>query len=153
VTQLKILKESERQEQSYIGKLGHAIEPVIEPLGYDWRMGVSLLTGLAAKEVVVSTMGVLYNVDIESNETSATLIANLQNQVHQSGKFKGQKVFNPLVALSFMLFILIYFPCIAVIAAIKKEANWGWAIFTMFYTTGLAWLVAFAVYQIGNLLI
>lgn len=150
VQQLEILQESERQEQSYIGRLGHAIEPVIEPLGYDWKMGVSILTGLAAKEVVVSTMGVLYNAGIEADETSGALISNLQNQVHQSGKLKGKKVFTPLVAFSFMLFVLIYFPCIAVIAAIKKESNWGWAIFTMLYTTGLAWLVAFAVYQAGS---
>ncbi|QGY47589.1 ferrous iron transport protein B [Maribellus comscasis] len=152
VQQLEILQESERQEQSFIGRLGHAIEPVIEPLGYDWKMGVSILTGLAAKEVVVSSMGVLYNAGMEADETSGALISNLQNQVHQSGKLEGKKVFTPLVAFSFMLFVLIYFPCIAVIAAIKKESNWGWAIFTMLYTTGLAWLVAFAVYQAGNFL-
>nr|WP_321357625.1 ferrous iron transport protein B [uncultured Draconibacterium sp.] len=152
VQQLEILQESERQEQSYIGRLGHAIEPVIEPLGYDWKMGVSILTGLAAKEIVVSTMGVLYNAGMEADETSGALISNLQNQVHQSRKLEGKKVFTPLVAFSFMLFVLIYFPCIAVIAAIKKESNWRWAIFTMLYTTGLAWLVAFAVYQAGSFL-
>ncbi len=151
VKELEILRESERQEKSYIGRLGHAIEPVIEPLGYDWKMGVSILTGLAAKEVVVSTMGVLYNADMDADENSEKLKVKLQSQTHQSGKFKGQKVFTPLTAFSFMLFVLIYFPCVAVIAAIKKEANWGWAIFTMFYTTGMAWLVCFAVFQIAKL--
>lgn len=149
---LEIEKESERQEKSYIGQLGHAITPIIEPLGYDWKMGVSIITGLAAKEIVVSTMGVLYHADMEADENSSALIKNLQNQTHQHGELKGQKVFTPLVAFGFMLFILIYFPCVAVIAAIKKEANWGWAIFTMVYTTAIAWVVAFAVYQIGNLL-
>lgn len=149
---LEIEKESERQEKSYIGQLGHAITPIIEPLGYDWKMGVSIITGLAAKEIVVSTMGVLYHADMEADENSSALIKNLQNQTHQYGELKGQKVFTPLVAFGFMLFILIYFPCVAVIAAIKKEANWGWAIFTMVYTTAIAWVVAFAVYQIGNLL-
>lgn len=149
---LEIEKESERQEKSYIGQLGHAITPIIEPLGYDWKMGVSIITGLAAKEIVVSTMGVLYHADMEADENSSALIKNLQNQTHQYGELKGQKVFTPLVAFGFMLFILIYFPCVAVIAAIKKEANWGWAIFTMVYTTAIAWVVAFGVYQIGNLL-
>ncbi|MBN1462974.1 MAG: ferrous iron transport protein B [Paludibacteraceae bacterium] len=149
---LEIEKESERQEKSYIGQLGHAITPIIEPLGYDWKMGVSIITGLAAKEIVVSTMGVLYHADMEADENSSALIKNLQNQTHQYGELKGQKVFTPLVAFGFMLFILIYFPCIAVIAAIKKEANWGWAIFTMVYTTTIAWVIAFAVYQIGSLI-
>lgn len=150
---LLVDKESERQEFSYIGRLGHAIEPVIEPLGFDWKMGVSIITGLAAKEIVVSTMGVLYHADIDASEESETLKNNIKEQKHQSGVLKGQKVFTPLASIAFMLFILIYFPCVAVIAAIKKEANWGWAIFTMVYTTALAWLAAFATYQIGSLFV
>ncbi len=153
IKHLEVLQESERQEKSYIGQLGHAIEPVIEPLGYDWKMGVSIITGLAAKEIVVSTMGILYQADMEADETSETLKDKLQEQVHHYGELKGQKVFTPLVAYAFMLFILIYFPCVAVIAAIKKESSWKWAIFTMVYTTGIAWIVAFSVYQIGLLLI
>ncbi|HBH48894.1 MAG TPA: ferrous iron transport protein B, partial [Bacteroidales bacterium] len=104
-----------------------------------------------AKEIVVSTMGVLYHADFSDNE-SETLITKLQQQEFTTGNKKGQKVFTPLVAFSLMLFILIYFPCVAVIAAIQKEGNWGWAIFTMFYTTGLAWLVSFVVYQLGSIL-
>ncbi len=153
IRKLEILQESERQEQSYIGRLGHAMKPVIEPLGFDWKMGVSIISGLAAKEIVVSTMGVLYHADMGTGESSGALVSGLRNQAHQSGKLKGQKVFTPLVAFGFMLFILIYFPCIAVIAAIKKESNWRWAVFTMVYTTAMAWVVAFAVYQVGSVLI
>jgi ferrous iron transport protein B len=152
IAQIEIDQEAERQEKSYIGQLGHAIEPVIKPLGYDWKMGVSILTGLAAKEIVVSSMGILYQADMEADENSESLKAKLQSQTYTSGDKKGEKVFTPLVAFGFMLFILIYFPCVAAIAAIKKETDWGWAIFTMVYTTALAWIVAFLVYQIGSLL-
>jgi ferrous iron transport protein B len=131
------------REQSYIGKIGHAIEPIIRPLGFDWKMGVSILSGLAAKEIVVSTMGVLYNGGAGNDTNDGPLISNLRNQ----------ESFTPLVALCFMLFVLIYFPCIAVIAAIKKESSWKWALFTMAYTTGLAWVVTFGVYQIGSFFI
>lgn len=151
VNLLEIDKESERQEKSYIGQLGHAIEPVIRPLGYDWKMGVSIITGLAAKEIVVSSMGILYQADKAADENSRTLKDELVKQTHSSGVLQGQKVFTPLVSFGFMLFILIYFPCVAVIAAIRKESSWGWAVFTMVYTTVIAWVVAFAVYQIGSL--
>jgi len=149
ISSLKLQQQAEKQEKSYIGQLGHAIEPVIAPLGYDWKMGVSIVTGLAAKEVVVSSMGVLYQAD----ENSGTLKDKLVEQKHSSGPKIGQKVITPLVALGFMLFILIYFPCVAAVAAIKKEAGWKWAIFTIVYTTSLAWLVAFLTYQIGSLFV
>ncbi|MDP4202245.1 MAG: ferrous iron transport protein B [Bacteroidota bacterium] len=147
--EVTLQQQSEKQEKSYIGQLGHAIEPVISPLGYDWKMGVSLLTGLAAKEVVVSSMGVLYQADDESG----TLKDKLIEQRHTSGPEIGQKVFTPLVAFGFMLFILIYFPCVAAVAAIKKEAGWKWAAFTIVYTTALAWLIACLTYQIGSLFV
>ncbi|MCE5332058.1 MAG: ferrous iron transport protein B [Bacteroidales bacterium] len=153
IASLEIEKESERQEKSYIGRMGHAIEPVISPLGYDWKMGVSIITGLAAKEIVVSTMGILYQADMKADENSETLQTKIKEQKHNSGVLKGQEVFTPLVSFGFMLFVLIYFPCVAVIAAIKKEANWGWAVFTMVYTTAIAWVVAFLTYQIGSLLL
>lgn len=153
VANLEVQKESERQEQSYIGQLGHFIEPAIRPLGYDWKMGVSIITGLAAKEIVVSSMGILYQADVKADENSRSLKDELIAQTHNYGELKGQKVFTPLVSFGFMLFVLIYFPCVAVIAAIKKESSWGWAVFTMVYTTAIAWLVAFATYQIGSLLL
>jgi len=154
ISNLQLLKESERQEKSYIGKMGHFIEPVIKPLGFDWKMGISLLTGLAAKEIVVSSMGVLYQADSDADKTYGSLIKKLQEQTYLSGPDKGQKVFSPLVAFGFMIFVLVYFPCVAVVVAIKKESNgWKWAGFTMLYTTVLAWIISFLIYQIGSILI
>lgn len=152
IDRLELSKAAEHQEQSYIGRMGRFIEPVIQPLGFDWKIGVSLLTGVAAKEIVVGSMGVLYQADLEADETSGSLIGKLQQQVHSTGELKGQKVFTPLVAFGFMLFILIYFPCIAVIAAIRKEAGIRWALFSMFYTTAIAWGVAFLTYQVGSMI-
>jgi ferrous iron transport protein B len=148
---LELKKEAEHQEKSYIGQLGHFIEPIIQPLGFDWKMGVSILTGLAAKEIVISTMGILYQAEFDAEGSSSSLSNKLKQQIHTSGFNKGKPVMNPLVAYGFMLFILIYFPCVAVIAAIRKESTWGWAVFTMTYTTAIAWLVAFITFQVGRL--
>ncbi len=136
------LTQEQQLEQSFIGKIGHAIEPAVAPLGFDWRMGVSLVTGATAKEIVVSTMGVLYQAGEDADENSTTLRTKLQEQTNLT----------PLVAFTFMLFVLIYFPCIATIAAIGKEAGWRWAAFEVVYTTGLAWLFCFLFYQIAMLL-
>jgi len=137
-------------EQSFIGHIGHFIEPVMRPLGFDWKMSVSLVAGAAAKEIVVSTMGILYEEGESGQETS--LVSKLREQVYTDGPRKGEKVFTPLAALAFMIFVLIYFPCVAVIAAIKKESGkWKWALFVAGYTTILAWVSAFLVYQIGSL--
>lgn len=148
---LELAKKSEHQEKSYIGQLGHFIEPAIKPLGFDWKIGVSIITGLAAKEIVVSTMGILYQAET-GDDSETALTSRLQEQTHSSGILTGQKVFTPLVAYGLMLFILSYFPCIAVIAAIRKESNVKWALFTMFYTTVIAWTVAFITFQAGSLL-
>ena len=148
---LELEKESEHQQQSYIGRMGRAIEPVIRPLGFDWKMGVSIITGLAAKEIIVSTMGILYQANNNNGETSEALQNKITEQTHHNGKLIGQKVFTPLTSFTFMIFILIYFPCVAAIAAIRKEANWRWAVFSMIYTTMLAWIVAFLIFQVGSL--
>lgn len=141
----------EQQEQSLIGRIGKFIEPVIRPLGFDWRMGVSLVAGSAAKEVVISTMGVLYQTDGSGGITG--LIEKLRSQVYSSGPRQGEPVYSQLVAFSFMIFILIYFPCVAVVAAIRKESGkWRWPAFVATYTTALAWLASFMVYQAGRLL-
>lgn len=127
---------AEQQENSYIGQIGKAIEPVIEPLGFDWKMGIGILSGIGAKELVVSTLGVLYtnDDDIES--------VDLADRIP----------ITPLVAYGYMLFVLIYFPCIATVAAIKNESgSWKWAAFTICYTTLLAWIVAFLVHQVGGM--
>jgi ferrous iron transport protein B len=142
--------EAERLYNSYLGKIGHFIEPAMRPLGFDWKMSISLLAGLPAKEIVVSTMGVLYQTNEE--ESTVNLQKKLQNEVHTKGKLKGQKVFTIPTALAFLIFILIYFPCVGVVATIKNEAgSWKWAAFVVFYTTALAWIAAFAVFNIGNL--
>ena len=143
----------QRLKQSYIGKIGKLVEPVIEPLGFDWRMGVSLITGAAAKEVVVSTMGVLFGDNIpENGKARESLSSKLQTATYDSGHMKGRKIFTPLAGFSFILFILIYMPCVAVIATVKRESGqWKWALFLMLYTTVLAWSLSFAVYQIGSL--
>lgn len=154
IRKLKIEKESERQAKSYIGKLGKFIEPVIKPLGFDWKMGVSLITGIAAKEIVISTMGVLYHSESSDNSVNMDLQSRIRNLKFTEGPRKGQFVYSKLNAFTFILFILIYFPCIAVIAAIKKESgSWEWPTFMVFYTTGLAWLVSFLVNQIGSIFI
>jgi ferrous iron transport protein B len=152
---IESMKISEQQSNSYLGRIGKFIEPAIRPLGFDWKMGISLLSGVAAKEIVVSTLGVLVLADDNSiNDDSQSLTQKLRAEIHTSGPYQGEKVFTPLSAFSFLMFILIYFPCVAVIAAIKKESgNWKWAAFTIAYTTGLAWLVSFMVYQIGSLFI
>lgn len=138
-------------EHSYIGRLGRFLEPVFRPLGFDWKMGVSLLTGLAAKETVVSTMGVLYQVD-NADENSESLGAVLKAQKHSSGPHIGEALIRPVVAYSFMLFILLYIPCVASVTAIRREAGRAWATFSVFYTTALAWVFAFVVTNVGGLL-
>ncbi|NMA72677.1 MAG: ferrous iron transport protein B [Bacteroidales bacterium] len=131
------LTPQEQQENSYIGKIGKTIEPVMKPLGFDWKLGVGLLSGLGAKELVVSTLGVLYAGDGEST--------NIGEKLAENG-------ITPLIAFCYMVFTLIYLPCVAVLAAIKQESGgWKWAIFTAFYTTGLAWIVSFVFYRIGLL--
>ncbi len=147
LNKLLMEQKSEKQSKSYIGIIGHSIEPVMKPLGFDWRLSVSILSGLAAKEVVVSTLGVIYQADYKSGKTS--LVEKIQNQKNSS----GINVFTPVVAFSFMLFILTYFPCIGVVAAIKRESgSWKWAAFTVVYTTLIAWLLSFSFYQVGSLL-
>lgn len=136
-------EQMQQQEDSYIGQIGHFIEPVIRPLGFDWKIGVSLLSGVAAKEIVVSTMGVLYMGDPDSDIT--VLSERLKTEVRAD----GTPAFNPVIALGLMLFVLIYFPCLATFVAIKNETgSWGWALFAAGYSLALAWLVALAVFQI-----
>ena len=154
VTTLQREMEAERQEHSYIGQIGKFIEPVIKPLGFDWKMGISLVTGFAAKEIVVSTMAVLYQAEAGIKEDeSASLQNRIKNEVYTTGPRKGESVFTPLSGFSFLLFVLFYLPCIAVIAAVGRESgSWKWAAFVLFYTTAIAWVASFVVYQVGSLL-
>lgn len=133
---------SEKLEQSYAASFGKAINPVLEPLGFDWKMGVSLVAGLAAKEVVVSTLGTIYAVGGDTDHPQA-LTDYLQNDPH----------FTPLIALTLMLFILIYPPCIAALAVIKRETgSWKWMLFMFFYENAFAWIACFVFYNIGRAL-
>jgi ferrous iron transport protein B len=118
-------------------------------------MGVSLITGAAAKEVVVSTMGVLYGSEQDTGkEGKKNLQVILAEEKHGEGPRKGEKVFTPLVGISYLVFILVYMPCIAVFATVKRESgSWKWAVFLITYTTVLAWLLSFSVFQIGSLII
>ncbi len=144
--------EADRLENSYLGMLGKTIEPTLRPLGFDWKMSISLLAGLPAKEIIVSTMGVLYQ--SSDDKTSVKLKNKIQNERHASGKRIGQKVFTTPSALAFLIFILIYFPCFGVIATIKNESgSWKWAAFTVGYTTTLAWIAAFIVYNVSSLIL
>ncbi|MBO6067900.1 MAG: ferrous iron transport protein B [Bacteroidales bacterium] len=142
------MTKAEQNEYSYIGRIGHAIEPVVRPLGFDWKMGVSLATGLAAKEVVVSSLGVLYEAQEVDGDDNAGLQAKLKAVTDEN----GETFFTPLRAYTFLLFILLYFPCIAAISAIAKEAGGKWAAFSVVYTTCLAWIVSFIFWHVGLLL-
>ena len=140
------LSREQQQEQSYIGRIGHAIEPVFRPQGFDWKLDVGLISGVGAKEIVASTMGILYHSDEAAEEGSEESYSHLQKQMVADG-------ITPLASYCFLLFVLLYFPCIATIAAIKGETgSWKWATFAACYTTVLAWIVSAIVYQIGSLL-
>ncbi len=137
----KALTPAEQQEQSCLGQVGHAMSPVISPLGYDWRLGVGILSGIGAKELMVSTLGVLYNVQDAEEADDATLTAAIRD----SG-------ITTAAAISYLVFALLYFPCLATIAAIKGESGrWKYALFTAFYTTAVAYVAAFITYRIALL--
>jgi ferrous iron transport protein B len=129
------LTEQQQQEQSYIGRMGKAVEPIFTPQGFNWQLDVSLIAGVGAKEIVASTLGVLYGTSPEEG------VGDLLNEI------------SPLTAYCYLLFVLLYFPCIATIVAIRNEtSSWRWALFSAVYTTALAWIVSAFTYQIGILL-
>ena len=132
-------KTQSQSENSYLGRIGKFIEPVMKPLGMDWRASVAVLSGISAKEIVVSTLGVLYSVE-DAESDSSTLSAKLLS----SGNYSRSG------ALAMIIFILLYLPCLATVSAIAHEAGgWKWAIFSMVYNTTLAWILAFAAYHFG----
>ena len=162
---------AEQQENSYIGKIGKAIEPVLEPLGFDWKMGVGIISGVAAKELVVSTMGVLYSGEYDRFPTTGESTGPVDADTTASEVYVPEvpagetatgdtmlqnalaRTTTPAAALAFMVFVLLYFPCIATFVAIKNESGgWKWAIISAVYTIALAWIVAFIVYRVAMLL-
>jgi ferrous iron transport protein B len=137
---LKRARQSEKTEKSYMGSIGKALAPIFAPLGIDWRGGVALLSGFVAKEIVVSTLGVLHAVDADEKSEA------LRGALRASGM-------TPLSALSMMVFVLLYLPCLATVTTIRRETgSYKWMLFSIFYSTSLAWLMAFCVYQVGRLL-
>ena len=156
------LSKQQQQEQSYIGRVGKTIEPVFSPMGFDWKLDVGLLAGVGAKEIVASTLGVLYSND-ESVADSPDASSKYQALHHQMTSdiarvhhinYEAAQPIATLTAYCFLLFVLLYFPCIATIAAIKGETgSWKWALFAAGYTTALAWIVSTIAFQIGMALI
>lgn len=161
------LTEQQQQEQSYIGRIGQTVEPVFEPQGFSWKMDVGLLAGVGAKEIVASTMGVLYaNDESLADDSEAgqgesryeklhTLMVGDVAQMHGLAPSDGRvEAVATLTAFCFLLFVLLYFPCLATIAAIKGETgSWKWALFAAAYTTLTAWVVSALVFRIGMLFI
>jgi len=134
---------------SYAGRLGHAIEPVIAPLGFDWKIGIGLIGAFAAREVFVSTMGVVYGVGDSVDEESTTLRAKIKDETRTN----GSRVYTPLVGLSLMIFFALACQCMSTLAAVYRETkSWGWPVFLFVYMTVLAWVASFAVYQGGRAL-
>jgi ferrous iron transport protein B len=140
VSDIEAEMAAEKLEFSAAGRMGKFIEPVFRPLGFDWKMVVASISGVAAKEVIVSSFGTLFSIE-EADETSEGLQDKLRNNYH------------PLVGYNFMLFTLLYFPCMASMAVFRREAGTKEMLFQMGYTLLLAWTVAFIVYQIGRLFI
>jgi len=138
---LKVAKKAEKTEKSFMGRIGKSIAPVFAPIGIDWRGTVAILTGFVAKEIVVSSLGILYAVEEDAGESDG-----LKKALVESGM-------TPLSAFSMMLFVLLYLPCIATVAAIRRETGSSkWMLFSILYSTSLAWIVSFCVYQGGKLI-
>jgi len=153
------MPHAQQQEQSYIGRMGKAIEPVFSPQGFNWKLDVSLLAGVGAKEIVASSIGVLYSGDDEiddddddfSEDTEFSDDSEKYTRLRQAMLRDG---ISPLAAYAYLIFILLYFPCVATIVAIKNETgSWHWALFAAGYTTAVAWIISALVYQIGSLVI
>lgn len=135
--------------KSYIARIGRFIEPAIRPLGFDWKIGTALISGVVAKEIVVGTLGVLYGAEEDKDGHSSGLRGALKEDRYPDGR----KVFTPLIAYALMVFVLLYIPCLSTAAVIRKESgSWGWMFFSIGYSTLLAWLAAFIIYQGGRLL-
>lgn len=142
----EMLNHYMQQRNSYIGRVGLLIEPVMKPLGFDWKTSVALVTGAAAKEVIVSTLGVLHAVGEDPSET------RLGEKLKAPDPVTNDPGMTTASALSLLVFVLLYFPCIAAVVAIAREAgSWKWALFSFVYNTAVAWVLAFVVYNISSL--
>jgi ferrous iron transport protein B len=143
------LPEGEQLRNSFAGRLGHLIEPVIRPLGFDWKIGVALIASFAAREVLVSTLSIIYNVGRDENEESESLISAIRNAKDDDGRI----VWTPLTALTLMVFFVLAMQCMSTVAIVRRETNsWSWTLFMVGYMTGLAYIAAFITYQGGRVL-
>jgi ferrous iron transport protein B len=141
------LPESEQIKHSYAGQLGHVIEPVIRPLGFDWKIGVALIASFAAREVLVSTLSIIYNVGKDEDAASETLVA----AVRDAKTDDGRPAWTPLTALTLMVFFVLAMQCMSTIAVVRRETNsWRWPLFMVGYMTGLAYVGALITYQVGS---
>ncbi len=153
ITSLENERDLNAVENSYIGRIGKAITPFFRPLGFDWKMSVSLLAGIPAKEIIIGTLGVLYQSNDQNGTSSELLAQRLRDETFREGPHAGAKVFTPPTVFAFLIFILVYFPCVATVTAIARESgSWKWAALTITYTTTLAWILAFLIRQAGLLL-
>jgi ferrous iron transport protein B len=142
-------KQSQALQNSYAGRLGHLIEPVIKPLGFDWKIGVALIASFAAREVLVSTLSIIYNVGKDADAENETLI----QAVKEAKKADGSPAWTPLTALTLMVFFVLAMQCMSTVAIVRRETNsWAWTLFMVGYMTALAYAAAFLTYQGGRLL-
>jgi ferrous iron transport protein B len=140
--------EQQQMAQSFAGKAGHALEPAIRPLGFDWQIGIGLITSFAAREVFVSTMGVVFNAESKDDDTTPLRQALLRARWPD-----GRALFTPLVCFTLMIFYVFAMQCVSTLAVVRRETNsWRWPLFQVFYLTGTAWIVCFIVYQAGRAL-
>jgi ferrous iron transport protein B len=147
--QLEANKEAERLQQSFAGKLGRGLEPVLAPLGFDWKIGIGLIGSFAAREVFIATMAVVHGLGPDRGGPTATL----REKLRQEKRADGTPMYTPLVGLSLLLFFALACQCTSTLAAVRRETrSLRWPAFLFVYTTGLAWLVSFGVYQIGRAL-
>jgi ferrous iron transport protein B len=147
-TALEGARDGERLRESYGGRLGHAIEPAIEPLGFDWKIGVGIIGAFAAREVFISTMGLVYGIGQIDDEA-----APLRDRMRSEAQADGKPVYTPLVGLSLMIFFALACQCMSTLAVVRRETrSWKWPAFLFGYMTLLAWVTSFLVYQGGKLL-
>jgi ferrous iron transport protein B len=138
-------------EQSYLGRFGKAVQPVFDPAGFDWKITVGVLSSFPAREVIIATMGIIYNLGADVDEGSDDLRSVLQKEKWTSGPREGRPVYTLPVVLGIMVFFALCMQCGATVAIIARELNWRWAAFSFFGMTALAWLSAVLIYQLSSL--
>jgi ferrous iron transport protein B len=145
------LPQQEQLAHSFAGQAGHALEPAIAPLGFDWRIGIGLINSFAAREVFNSAMGVIFAVEDTGDEDSTRL--HLRDALRAAERPDGSKLFTPLICLNLMVFYVFAMQCISTIAVVKRETNWWkWPLFQLGYMTGFAWFICLVIYQTGHAL-